>query len=218
MPTYSFFYDEAEHSRKINYKTISAANYYDNFVTMIVGWPDDKNDILQRQINNDIVGFISDNSVVVGSLDSTRIVNVVNRSINSVDIPDFPNVCVKGAGYGKLIYTTYQDGSSTSTAYINDLDSETGKLREITSVRGYLDGTPSFSMSGAKLAISYGENADIGMNDIKIVDALNGTAISLNETTQVGQSVQAATNSAVRGFWLNEDTMLISHEETVSLI
>ena len=28
MPTYSFFYDEAEHSRKINYKTISAANYY----------------------------------------------------------------------------------------------------------------------------------------------------------------------------------------------
>lgn len=122
----------------------------------------------------------------------------------------------QGAGYGKLIYTTYQDGSSTSTAYINDLDSETGKLREITSVRGYLDGTPSFSMSGAKLAISYGENADIGMNDIKIVDALNGRAISLNETTQVGQSVQAATNSAVRGFWLNEDTMLISHEETVS--
>ena len=42
MPTYSFFYDEAEHSRKINYKTISAANYYDNFVTMIVGWPDDR--------------------------------------------------------------------------------------------------------------------------------------------------------------------------------
>ena len=172
--------------------------------------------LISPAINNDIVGFISDNSVVVGSLDSTRIVNVVNRSINSVDIPDLPNVCVKGAGYGKLIYTTYQDGSSTSTAYINDLDSETGKLREITSVRGYLDGTPSFSMSGAKLAISYGENADIGMNDIKIVDALNGTAISLNETTQVGQSVQAATNSAVRGFWLNEDTMLISHEETVS--
>lgn len=172
--------------------------------------------LISPAINNDIVGFISDNSVVVGSLDSTRIVNVVNRSINSVDIPDFPNVCVKGAGYGKLIYTTYQDGSSTSTAYINDLDSETGKLREITSVRGYLDGTPSFSMSGAKLAISYGENADIGMNDIKIVDALNGTAISLNETTQVGQSVQAATNSAVHGFWLNEDTMLISHEETVS--
>ena len=77
--------------------------------------------LISPAINNDIVGFISDNSVVVGSLDSTRIVNVVNRSINSVDIPDFPNVCVKGAGYGKLIYTTYQDivvyGSSNMLPY-----------------------------------------------------------------------------------------------------
>lgn len=45
---YSFYYDESEHSRKINYKTISAANYYDNFVTMIVGWSAEKDDILQR--------------------------------------------------------------------------------------------------------------------------------------------------------------------------
>ena len=35
---YEFFYDEAEHSRKINYKTIDAQNYYDNFVAVIVGW------------------------------------------------------------------------------------------------------------------------------------------------------------------------------------
>ena len=34
---YEFFYDEAEHSRKINYKTIAAQNYYDNFVAVIVG-------------------------------------------------------------------------------------------------------------------------------------------------------------------------------------
>lgn len=34
---YGFFYDEAEHSRKINYKTITAQNYYDNFVAVIVG-------------------------------------------------------------------------------------------------------------------------------------------------------------------------------------
>lgn len=48
MSIYKFYYDESEHSRKINYKTISAANYYDNFVTMIVGWADEKDDILQR--------------------------------------------------------------------------------------------------------------------------------------------------------------------------
>lgn len=35
---YHFFYDETEHSRKINYDTITAANYYDNFIVAIVGW------------------------------------------------------------------------------------------------------------------------------------------------------------------------------------
>ncbi len=35
---YHFFYDETEHSRKINYDTITATNYYDNFVVAIVGW------------------------------------------------------------------------------------------------------------------------------------------------------------------------------------
>ena len=48
MSKYEFYYDETEHSRKINYKTVSAENYYDNFVTMIVGWSSEKNEILQR--------------------------------------------------------------------------------------------------------------------------------------------------------------------------
>lgn len=48
MSKYSFYYDESEHSRKINYKTVSASNYYDNFVTMIVGWSEEADDILQR--------------------------------------------------------------------------------------------------------------------------------------------------------------------------
>ena len=48
MSKYNFYYGESEHSRKINYKTVSAANYYDNFVTMIVGWSAEKDDILQR--------------------------------------------------------------------------------------------------------------------------------------------------------------------------
>lgn len=48
MSKYNFYYDESEHSRKINYKTVSASNYYDNFITMIVGWLAEKDDILQR--------------------------------------------------------------------------------------------------------------------------------------------------------------------------
>lgn len=35
---YVFFYDETEHSRKINYQTVTANNYCDNFITGIVGW------------------------------------------------------------------------------------------------------------------------------------------------------------------------------------
>ena len=48
MSVFNFYYDETEHSRKINYKTVSAENYYDNFVTMIVGWPVENKAILQR--------------------------------------------------------------------------------------------------------------------------------------------------------------------------
>lgn len=36
-----FYYDESEHSRKINENTIVQSNYYDNFVTAIVGWSDE---------------------------------------------------------------------------------------------------------------------------------------------------------------------------------
>lgn len=50
MSKYNFYYDESEHSRKINYKTVSAANYYDNFVTMIVGWSAEEHEILQRYV------------------------------------------------------------------------------------------------------------------------------------------------------------------------
>lgn len=48
MTEYNFYYDESEHSRKINFNTVSAANYYDNFIAMIVGWPIEGEDILQR--------------------------------------------------------------------------------------------------------------------------------------------------------------------------
>lgn len=42
MDTYKFYYDESEHSRKINYATVTAPNYYDNFVTVVIGWSKEK--------------------------------------------------------------------------------------------------------------------------------------------------------------------------------
>lgn len=38
MTQHHFYYDESEHSRKINLQTVNADNYYDNFIAVIVGW------------------------------------------------------------------------------------------------------------------------------------------------------------------------------------
>ena len=50
---YHFFYDETEHSRKINYQTITASNYYDNFISVIVGWLSEDED----RIKDRYLGF-----------------------------------------------------------------------------------------------------------------------------------------------------------------
>ena len=48
---YLFYYDETEHSRKINYQTITANNYYDNFISVIVGWSsNEEKSILDRYL------------------------------------------------------------------------------------------------------------------------------------------------------------------------
>lgn len=49
MDRYHFFYDETEHSRVINYKTIAADNYYDNFTTAIVGWKSEMDDLISNK-------------------------------------------------------------------------------------------------------------------------------------------------------------------------
>ena len=38
MSKYNFYYDESEHSRKISHKTITADNYFDSFIAVVVGW------------------------------------------------------------------------------------------------------------------------------------------------------------------------------------
>ena len=43
---YCFYYDESEHSREIGYDTVTASNFYDNFITVIVGWRSDKEDYI----------------------------------------------------------------------------------------------------------------------------------------------------------------------------
>lgn len=47
--TYNFYYDESEHSRKINYSTVVGETYYDNFLTAIIGWNAKKESIIEAR-------------------------------------------------------------------------------------------------------------------------------------------------------------------------
>ena len=49
MPHYQFYYDETEHSRVINQNTVSADNFYDNFISVIVGWADSADDAVSNK-------------------------------------------------------------------------------------------------------------------------------------------------------------------------
>jgi len=46
---YNFYYDESEHSRKISENTITAENYYDNFLTGIIGWKLENVDVIEKK-------------------------------------------------------------------------------------------------------------------------------------------------------------------------
>ena len=50
---YNFYYDESEHSRSIGFDTVTAENFYDNFITIIVGWKSEN----EREIQDRYYSF-----------------------------------------------------------------------------------------------------------------------------------------------------------------
>ncbi len=46
---FNFYYDETEHSRVINYSTITGATYYDNFISAIIGWDSNKESAIEEK-------------------------------------------------------------------------------------------------------------------------------------------------------------------------
>lgn len=48
---YRFYYDESSHSESITEKTLNAENFYDNFITVIVGWDEAYESSLQTKYN-----------------------------------------------------------------------------------------------------------------------------------------------------------------------
>lgn len=49
---YTFYYDESEHSRKINQKTIQAGNYSNNFISVIIGYANGRKSDIEQEFNN----------------------------------------------------------------------------------------------------------------------------------------------------------------------
>ena len=48
---YTFYYDESEHSRKINQKTIQAGNYSNNFISVIIGYSEEQRIDVEQKFN-----------------------------------------------------------------------------------------------------------------------------------------------------------------------
>ena len=46
MAQYHFYYDESEHSRKINLNTVNNKEYYDNFIAAFVGWRSENENLI----------------------------------------------------------------------------------------------------------------------------------------------------------------------------
>lgn len=49
--SYRFYYDESSHSESITENTLNAENFYDNFITVIVGWDETYESALQTKYN-----------------------------------------------------------------------------------------------------------------------------------------------------------------------
>lgn len=163
--------------------------------------------------NNDIVGFISDNKAVIGSLANTRMVDVSSSSTIALSIPEISNACVKSAKAGVIVVSSYNDGSSNTTAHISDVDNMTGALTEITQVSGYLDGNPQFSPSGNKVAIGYGTDAMVGVDDVMIVDLSTTAQTLLTDSIATTRSAQTINSNVTGCLWIDDEALLVNTQQ-----
>lgn len=171
--------------------------------------------LISPTYNNDIVGFITDSNVVVGALSGTRMIDVNNKKVVAVDVPKLANFSINSVKNGKIVYSSYEDGSSSSEAFISSVNVSTGRVSEITRVVGYLDGEPSFSPSGSKVAIGYGTDPMDGVNDVMIVDLSTKSQTLLTDSLQ---NAQAVNGNIVRSRWVNDGALLVNaqHESAFS--
>lgn len=166
--------------------------------------------LIPSSYNNDIVGFITDSHIVVGALGDTRMMDIKENMIISVDIPKLPNFSISEVRDGRILFSSYEDGNSNSTTWINSIDVLTGKVTEIMSITGYLDGEPRFSPSGNKVAIGYGSDPMVGVVDVLIVDLSTKSQMLLTDSLK---NTSAVKGNIIRFHWVNDDTVLVDAQQ-----
>lgn len=91
---------------------------------------------LEENLYNDIVGFASDDVIVVGATGNTRLVNLKNSNVQKIEIPQVENMTVQSVKNGKLLYRTYKDSPESKTTVLNELNLATGELTELARFEG----------------------------------------------------------------------------------
>lgn len=167
--------------------------------------------INEPRIDNDIVGFISDEDIVVGSLNDTRLVNIFDLTVNKIELPRLENLCVKAVRNGILVFTNYENGSSVSSVVINEVDLNNAALSAIENFSGYYSGAPIFSNDGSMLAIKTCKNADECPTDVLIVDLENKTYHTLNDKNDLDK------DDIIQTIYWNDDNQLLIKCENKSL-
>ena len=117
MDTYKFYYDESEHSRKINYKTVTAPNYYDNFVTVVVGWTKEKEkEVGIKSIQMDLKIMYEDKNLLIIDKDPYLVVHPTTKKTDLT------------LANGVIYYLQEQTGKIQPPRFFNRLDMNTSGL------------------------------------------------------------------------------------------
>jgi hypothetical protein len=166
--------------------------------------------ILTPAYHNDVVGFLTENHAVVGSLAETRITDTSTGTNIPIKLPSLPNFTVSGVSNGILVYMCYADGSSESTAIVSHIDTKTGELKKIAEVIGYLNGKPEFSALGKKVAIGFGHDPMVGVVDVMLVDSMNGEKTSLLSSFLDAQGMAGTINHFQ---WIDDESFIFTTQE-----
>jgi hypothetical protein len=162
---------------------------------------------IKPSVNNDIIGFLSNNVLVVGTQTNTRIANLDTNEVIPVDFSEVPEHII-GVGNGVIAYTINNAEGNYARASFSHLNATTGNLETVASVYEFIGyNVPSFSPSGKTLTIEFDTMPEgPSGGDIMLVDLREGTLTSL---TDVLINKETLDGYIVGAQWLADGSMIL---------